>query len=513
MNVKTFTLLIFIALAWSVRGQEVDPDKSSLRPCGTAPVFDEWFKRYMASPEDFPEGSADTLFVGVQIHLVANNNGAGRLSTEKLLDAFCQLNTDFSDSEIQFIFKNDWNLLNNNDWFQHDSIVQGIQMMFTNNVPDVLNAYFVSDPAGNCGYNLPYAGVTMAHGCTGPNDHTWTHEVGHALSIQHPFLGWEGKIYNLASPTPDTLTYDYTHFHSTPDTIVPAPLDTALVEYLDGSNCGIAADKICDSRPDYLSYRWNCDGQGMSIELQKDPAGTTFYSDGSLYMSYANDNCQNRFTPEQTQIMRIKLQTDKAAWLSPTSPGGAITGSPSLLSPVNGASALASGATLTWTSVPGATHYVVQASRLSSFAIREFEMMVTDTTAVLSGLIPNLNYYWRVRPFNYGYTCTSFSANGKFVAVTVGVHAASEAGWKIYPSRLAPGQVLTMEVPETWLNTTADIRLFDAAGRMLWQEQRTFQAPEEQLALPTGNWSNGVYHLICTSPSGIVRQPLMLLQN
>ena len=245
MQVKFTTLLFCLAFAWSAHAQ-TDPDKNSLFPCGTAPKFDEWFLRYQANPGDFPEDNADTLYAGIQVHLLANDGGLGRFAFDKLLDAFCRINEDFKESEIQFFLKNDINLINNSDWFQHDSVPQGIQMMFTNNVPGALNAYFMSQPAGTCGYNLPYAGVAVAHGCAGPNDHTWTHEIGHALSIQHPFIGWEGTIYDPNDPTPDTLTYDYTHYHSTPDTIVPAPLDTALVEYLDGSNCGIAADKICD---------------------------------------------------------------------------------------------------------------------------------------------------------------------------------------------------------------------------------------------------------------------------
>ena len=51
------------------------------------------------------------------------------------------------------------------------------------------HVHFVSDPAGNCGYNLPYAGVAIAMGCGGPSDHTWAHEV--ITSVQHP--SWDGN--------------------------------------------------------------------------------------------------------------------------------------------------------------------------------------------------------------------------------------------------------------------------------------------------------------------------------
>ena len=513
MQFRKLTLAFFLLLCWTLQAQN-EPDKNSLAPCGTAPEIDPIIKKFYANPQQFPENDADTLYVGVQIHLLANNNGSGRFSAEKLLDAFCRLNTDFEPSEIRFYFKNNWNLLDNSGWYKHDSITQGIQMMFANNVPDVFNSYFVGDPAGNCGYNLPYAGVAIGHGCAGPNDHTWSHEVGHALGLPHPFIGWEGKVYNFNNPTPDTLTYNYTHFHSSPDTIDPAPLDTALVEYLDGSNCGIAADRICDTKPDYLSYRWNCNAQGTSTVQQKDPSGATFFSDGSLYMSYANDACQNRFSPDEIQIMRAKLQTDKAAWLATGPQGADITSLPELVAPLNGDPAPSSGALLQWKSVPGATYYLVQASRLSTFAIKEFEQVVTDTFAMTSAFLPNLTYYWRVRPFNFGHTCTGFTANGKFLSTVVNtVQSASNAGWRIYPSLLNAGQKLVFEAPSNWMEQAVHCQVFDAAGRLVWQAEQYIGSSKQNLELSSAQWKNGTYYFVCTGKPGLVRQTLTFIGN
>ncbi len=510
MQLKHYTFFLLLLTQCSLQAQE--PQKADLFPCGTAPKLDPWLVKYQNNPMDFPEDSDDTLYVGVQIHLVGSNTGSGRFANDRLLDAFCRLNEDYAATGIRFYFKNDWNLINNSAWYQHDSVVQGIQMMFQNNVPDALNAYFMSYPAGNCGYNLPYAGVAIGHGCAGPNDHTWAHEVGHALSLPHPFIGWEDKVYNFNDPTPDTLTYDYTHFHSTPDTIVPAPLDTALVEYLDGSNCGIAADRICDTKPDYLSYRWNCNGLGMSTTQQKDPTGATFFSDGSLFMSYANDACQNRFSPDQIQIMRLKLQTDKSNWLAAEAQGGPFTSQTELLTPGPSDNVPASGTLLQWTSSPGATHYVVQVSRLSTFGVKELDLVVTDTFAYTSALLPNISYYWRVRPFNSSFTCTSFTPNVKFTPVVSSVSAAGDAGWLIYPTLLAAGQSLVVEMPEKWVNEPLNCQVFNAAGRLVWRGERQFAGQKETLDLPSQAWAPGIYYLVCTGRPGIVRQSLSILR-
>ncbi|MFN0015958.1 MAG: hypothetical protein ACKVU2_15550 [Saprospiraceae bacterium] len=503
---KIITLLPFYFTAITLYAQ-APFNKEDVAPCGTVSHIDPWLKKYLASPADFPEGT-DTLWVGMQLHLLAKSDGKERIGTEQLLDALNRLNTDFGPSGIRFYCKNDWNQINNTTWYQHDSLTQGIEMMFANNVPDLLNAYFVARAAGTCGYNLPYAGVAMMHGCVGPDGHTWTHEVGHALSIQHPFLGWEGKTYNPANPTPDTLTYDYTHFHSKPDTIVPAPLDTALVEYVNGNNCGIAADRICDSGPDYLSYRWNCNAQGKSTVVQKDPSGATFVSDGTLYMSYANDVCQNRFSTQQTAIMRAKLQTDKAAWLASSAPAPIITGSSQLIAPINFDTVPASSVLLTWSSVPGATQYLVQVSKVSSFGINDFEAIVTDTFALTNKpLTKHWNYYWRVRPFN----CTSsgaFTTSARFFTPTV--ETAERAGWRIYPSLISRGQTILMEIPDNWQGQSADFRVFDTAGRLMWQSEQALESPRQLLRMPTETWPRGVYNLLCTGAVGAFRQTVVV---
>ena len=114
--------------------------------------------------------------------------------------------------------------------------------------------------------------------------------MGHNLSIQHPFLGWEGNTFDYSLPTPTEVYYDYTYFQDTLilDTLI---IDTAFVELMDGSNCTFAADGFCDTPPDYLSNRWQCKPDSQSIILQKDPNGVDFYSDGINFMSYAFNVC------------------------------------------------------------------------------------------------------------------------------------------------------------------------------------------------------------------------------
>lgn len=507
-------LLIYnlLFLFFTIPALAQEPDETTLGPCGAPPGISPWLLEWHEQPEHFPARSSDTLYVGLQVHLLARDNGTGRLAPEKLLDAFCRLQQDFAASGVRFFFKNDWNLINNTGWHNHETIPEGIDMMLTNNYPDALNAYFVSGAAGNCGYNLPYAGVAIAHACADPGEHTWAHEVGHALSLPHTFIGWENTPYNFGLPTPDTLTYDYTYFHDSVETQVPAPLDTALVERLDGSNCGVAADLFCDTRPDYLNYRWNCDAQNESLVTLKDQTGATFKADGTLFMSYSSDVCSNRFSDEQIAALRANLLTEKVAWLAPGPLPADVSGLPELLSPPDGAPVPADEVALHWSAVPGATHYLVQVSRLSNYLVKNFDLVVTDTTFIATALPPNFTYYWRVRPFNYGFTCTEFTASGTFLALPASAVAGAQGAedWRCYPTRLAAGQTLTLELPESWQHEAAQCQLFDAVGRLCWQSAVTPAGSKIFLQIPIENLPAGVYRFVLHNPHGNRTAPLIM---
>ncbi len=508
-NPIVFTL-VFIFFLQNLRAQS--PEKMDLNPCGTPAYLDPWLKKYLAEEIPVANRSSDTLFVALKIHLLANDNGQFRLSADKFLNAFCRLNSDFGGAKIQFYVKDDWNFINKTKWYDHNEISGGIEMMLTNNVPDAINAYFVSDPAGNCGYNLPYGGVAIGHNCAGANDHTWAHEIGHALTLPHPFIGWEGKTYNFNNPTPLSLTYDYTDFHAQPDTVHPAPLDTALVEFLDKSNCTAAADRFCDTKPDYLSYRWDCDSQNLSTTKQRDPAGAEFFSDGTMFMGYSFDHCQNRFTPDEIAAMRANLQTVKSNYLAPAAVAQPITDSPELLSPIAGQLVPKEGFTFEWAAVSNAEKYVVQGSRVASFAFRDFEAVVSGTSFT-SGVLPaNSNMYWRVRPFNSIYACTGFTekANFKTAAVSDATDFYIEKTVRVYPSLLSAGDPIFIDFKNNEIRKLTT-RITDLHGKTVWEGNFEPSFSTFQLPLKTDNLSAGVYRLLIVLDEKVEVKTIVIL--
>ncbi|MEZ4983267.1 MAG: zinc-dependent metalloprotease [Saprospiraceae bacterium] len=182
------------------------------------------------------------------------------------------------------------------------------------------------------------------------------------------------------------------------------------------TNCLIAGDGFCDTYPDYISSRWNCNTDGESPTLQTDPDGVEFRSDGTLIMSYSDDRCANRFSEDQMAAMRASLLMEKPEVLRNEPPDlpvdPAFVFSP--VFPQPGEVIIPENNTFQWDAVDNATHYLIQISRLPSFAVNEFEEIVNTNSAQIENLRSNTKFFWRVRPFNFTSTCANFSSLQNF---------------------------------------------------------------------------------------------------
>ena len=75
-----------------------------------------------------------------------------------------------------------------------------------------------------------------------------------------------------------------------------------------------------------------------------------------------------------------------------------VNAAPLLLTPYNGATGQSKTPVLVWNKLNGAVNYIVEVSTNSSFTtIVITRSYVVPTTLVITGLLPNTIYYWRVR--------------------------------------------------------------------------------------------------------------------
>jgi hypothetical protein len=392
-------------------------NKMDYHPCGT-PAFQTDFTRAYENGKVSSFFKADsTIYLPLTVHIVGTDDGAGYFEQIYIYETLCQVNEDFAPANIQFFVHDEIQYLNNTSYYQHDDVLQGADMMFENNVENTINCYIVSDPAGNCGYNLPYAGIAMNTSCMGYGDHTWSHELGHALSVQHPFLGWEGNRYVSGKPAQEILIYNYTYFKDTliRDTVI---LDTTYSELVDKSNCEIAADKHCDTPPDFISNRWTCDNDGFSPNVMYDSNGEAFYADGTLIMSYSNDACQSRFTNEEVARMRSNIAQEKMDYLFDQNVPNSIS-EIEIISPKNAEMVNIDQVECLWNSVEHVEEYIVSVGLGPNLSNRAF-YYTKDTFLILDDytFFEGAPYFFEIYPINSKYFCAPTSRSS-FVPTSI----------------------------------------------------------------------------------------------
>ena len=493
--------------------------QQNVHPCGTPPVKSDWLKDYQRHPHHYRSGADTVLYMPLTIHLLGNDNGAGHVSVMNLLDGICQLNDDFagSDANILYYIEGEFNYIDSSAWNNHTEILAGYEMMMANNVPNTINNYIVSNPAGNAGYNLPSAkAVAVGRSHLSLGKHVWSHEIGHNLSVQHPFLGWEGNSYSYAIPTPTQVVYDYTSFkqtwHNSADTTI---LDTAWVELVDGSNCTFAADGFCDTKPDYLTGGgWPCDANGFSITQLKDPNNVDFKSDATNFMAYASDICGSGFSVEQIAAMRANIYSTKSSYLYNQNPTrDTITDVITQNYPTQGEIVNYLGVDFNWSHADGATHYAFQVSLTPNFSVIVADLMTEDTTATVGQLFNNRTYYWRVKPFNQGYTCASKSQNFEFATSNLSPvqNVASIQQYRIYPNLVNGGQLINIDLV---LDKTldAEVMLFSSNGQLVQQENIELQQGFNNHRFSTNALPAGIYVLVINTEEGTVRDKIVVVE-
>jgi len=416
---------------------------------------------YTATAGDLRGGSI--YFVPLKVHIVGTDEGGGYYNQTYLYTAICELNERFAETGFMFYIYGDIDYIAETDFYEH-GWDDGSEMMQENNVNDLVNIYFVSDPAGNCGYFSPGDdGVAIAKSCAMPGGTTISHELGHFFSLPHTFYGWEWG-------TPDDEDQ----------------------EWVDGDNCNSAGDGFCDTPPDYLNYRWNCPGP-----LQTDPHGDTFLSDGSLYMSYSNDDCTSRFSDEQMDAMVGNLVGPRNDLLDYPDPVYIdVTETPVLIEPADDAVEVAPNYTVfSWTAAAGAEKYHLQICYSPAFSAVAQDIVTEDTFSIVSGLQLDKQYYWRVKPLAPLNTCETYTLGFSFRTSTfMSLTDQNDllGSFAISPNPVQSGQLLNIHYQND-VSFDATLQLFDMTGKEILANQFNAVSGYGSFSVQLPVLSEGVY--------------------
>ena len=495
MSVRVPALFVLIFLAFApVIAQNGAPTEI----CGTHDRS-AWLDAYQSGKIAPVPKSLELQYVPVHLTLLGDDDGVGYADPLTVLQSFELLNEDFAKINVRFYIDNDIDYLNSTLYYDHD-FNGGRDLLRQYNRQNTVNSYVVGGAAGACGYytrgsnvNDGSDGIVLDIDCINGIDRTWSHEVGHFFSLPHTFYGWESKedIANVDAfdkPAPATLNLGG---------------QTVQVEKVDGSNCETAADRFCDTKPDYLPERWRCDEFGYYPDSLLDPDSTRFAVSASNIMSYAYDGCVEEFSPEQITAMntnlagRAGLGTTDVPDFAPAAAEDVDLLSPTYNETVDYSNVVE----LVWNAVPNADFYLVQLNRSFDFdGAVTFSFFTSDTSAVIRDILdPDRRYFWRVRPVNRYDVSGDFSATGQFrngstALSTATIDPGLDAAIRVNPNPVAGGAELLVQGAELGRGT-ARLQLFNAAGSEVYRREGLSVTDQLTVSVPTTGLAAGIYFL------------------
>jgi hypothetical protein len=139
-------------------------------------------------------------------------------------------------------------------------------------------------------------------------------------------------------------------------------------------------------------------------------------------MSYANDGCHNKFSPDQMTEMYQVLQAERPYLLNGPVINPVPIDTTVHVAPISGFAQLpANYVNLKWRSVPGAEYYHVLVTRFLNPNQYNIDTIVADTSVLLKNLQGSFNYRWKIKPLTRYNACTPYSNETNFSTTSLTV--------------------------------------------------------------------------------------------
>lgn len=439
-------------------------------------------------------------YIPVTFHLAAENDGTGRIAYGAVLDQLCKMNRDYADLEMVFYLSEmRWNEIDNSGVYNNPNASLNIDNIVDNKDPNAMNI-FVTENADTGGNSV---GVTLGF-YTFFNDYiitrkaelvdtssTISHEAGHFFSLRHPHYGWEDAPWE-ESVHGTTVTLQTVGSSQTGG--------SSPVEKVDGSNCTVAADLVCDTPPDY-NFGITSGGCNFTYEVY-DCNGDQVFPQVNNYMGYFGNCAKYQFTEEQGDLMRIDFDSPRRSYLrSDYVPnlneveGPVVVNSPSQGQTVD----FYNSVTIEWDAVANATDYLITVTGNG----QSTEYFRDTNYLFLDDLEPNTTYFYFIKPFNETSACvtspTQFFQTSDAQTSTEDIQGFSD--FSIFPNPLYANDVLNIRF-ESSIQTKALIKIFDTKGALVKELESNIVNGSNTISADTRDLNTGSYVFNMTLSDG-----------
>jgi len=483
--------------------------------CGMLPEHHETLiERLKANVEQTEresyERSMITRILPVVFHIINKSDGTGGIPVTRVFDQICNLNEFYEDQvvELQFMIQ-EINYINNNAAFTDHFSSNGIFIFNQNKRSGAINIYVPEDadsgnPLGGTvlGYYDPNRDwIVMRPSEVTAFSNTLHHEMGHYLSLEHPFYGWDFEAY-------DPGVHGVQVGNTSPG--------GNQNERMDGSNCTIAGDMICDTPPDYNHFdtNWGCNYNGGA----QDPNGTLIDPDETNIMSYFNSCNPKAFTTKQKEVLNADITTrinqGNLQLPSQTHPGN-VAAMGSLIEPINN-EVIPNNANIffDWPDVANADNYYLEIDRVPTFSLTpsRFELTTSEYFFDGSALLVNTNYYWRVRAYNNYDYCSGWSSNGQFKSSVINsvntLDQVTSAQVMPNPANVGDEIILSVDSQAPFIGS---LQIYNVGGQLMNSiAQRDFRKGINKVTLGTQQLAAGLYFVQLRSDDGVFQSKLIV---
>lgn len=447
----------------------------------------------------------DTYFIPVKFHLVADDNGEGRILEHYVLQQLCWLNEAYTDYNIQFYLKDaSVNYIDNSVIYEGPGTQGGELRMRQFRDENALNIFLTNKAdtgGGSIGTTLGFYSpnrdwvVIRKDQMTDGYNSVIGHEVGHFFSLLHPHNGWDSEPWEASR-------------HGNPVSI--RFIGGVEIECQDRSNCEIAGDFLCDTPPDYnFGFGWpNCN---FTNQIE-DPCGEVVVPMEINFMGYflSCSDFSYIMTDDQAAQMVENIESTSRDYLDNDFMAGPEPGLAGLLSPSAG-SQLDRNENIgfDWEDDSNAVAYLFQLSNRNAFNDENIVVsrIVEESYTVVDELEQNQFYHYRVIPITENFTCPRFDElEVKQFLTGLGTSTSElEGGFSLtlMDQLLQRGQEIQLHY-DTDRPRQIDWQMFDANGALVAQNEASL-SPSGSIYNFDNNSVNhsGIYFMRIQSENGV----------